>query len=87
MDLATGLVLYFILWFVILFTVLPWGVRTQEEEGEVEPGTVGSAPVNPAIWKKLLITSVVTGIVFGVIYLIVDSNLIDFDEILGRNRG
>ncbi|WP_169569198.1 DUF1467 family protein [Sneathiella limimaris] len=85
MDLATGLVVYFILWFIILFTVLPWGVRTQEEEGEVEPGTVGSAPVNPAIWKKLLITTVVTGIVFGIFYSVVEYELIDFRSYMQQN--
>ncbi|OUR77028.1 hypothetical protein A9Q83_12450 [Alphaproteobacteria bacterium 46_93_T64] len=82
MTFLTGLVVYFITWFVVLFTVLPWGVRTQDEEGEVEPGTVASAPVNPAIWTKLFATTIVTGILFGIFYATIEYDLVDFRAII-----
>lgn len=85
MTFVGGLVVYSIMWFVVLFTVLPWGVRTQQDEGEVEPGTVESAPANPAIWKKLLATTIVTGILFALLYTIIELELIDLRGIINRN--
>ncbi|MBE7637583.1 DUF1467 family protein [Sneathiella sp. P13V-1] len=86
MGFVTGLVVYSIMWFVVLFTVLPWGVRTQQEEGEVEPGTAESAPVNPAIWKKLLITTIVTALLFGIFYTIVEMDLFNFREMVSGQK-
>ena len=38
--------IYFIMWWIVLFAVLPWGVRSQTEHGEeVPPGTDPGAPV------------------------------------------
>jgi len=85
MSLVGGLVVYSIMWFVVLFTVLPWGVRTQQDEGDVEPGTVESAPANPAIWKKMLATTIVTGILFVIFYTVVELELIDLRAIINRN--
>ncbi len=82
MTITTGIVVYCITWFVVLFTVLPWGVRTQSEEGEVEPGTAESAPVNPAILKKLLATTLVTAILFGIFWTVIEYDLIDFRSII-----
>jgi len=78
MNLVTGFVVFSITWFVVLFTVLPWGVRTQDEEGEVIPGTSESAPVNPAIWRKLLATTVITAILFAIFLATVEFELVDF---------
>jgi predicted secreted protein len=79
MSVVGGLVIFIITWMVVLFTVLPWGVRTQEESDEgVEPGTVESAPVKPRIWLKFAITTVITILIYIIIWTIVDLELIDF---------
>lgn len=79
MSVIGGIVIYTITWMLVLFTVLPWGVRTQQEaEDEVEPGTVESAPVNPRIWTKFAITTVITTLIFIIIWTIIDLELIDF---------
>ena len=78
MNIITGFVVFSITWFVVLFMVLPWGVRTQGEEGEVVPGTVESAPVNPAIWRKLLATTVVTAIIFAIFLATIEFELVDY---------
>ena len=39
--------IYFVVWWMVLFAVLPFGMRTQEEEGDVMLGTARSAPVAP----------------------------------------
>ena len=44
MATSTVIAIYFLIWWVTLFAVLPWGVRNQEESGEVAPGTDPGAP-------------------------------------------
>lgn len=64
MTLTVGLALYFIIWWLTLFAVLPFGVKTQGEAGDVVPGTPESAPARTGIWKVFAINSVVAGIAF-----------------------
>ena len=65
MGFATGLMVFFILWWVVIFTVLPFGVRTVEEEGgTVERGHAPSAPVRPMLLKKALITTAITAVLW-----------------------
>ena len=79
MSLVGGIVIFCITWMVVLFTVLPWGVRPQgEEEGEIEPGTVESAPANPKIWTKFALTTVITALIYIIIWTIIELELIDF---------
>ena len=52
---------------MVLFAVLPWGVRSQEESGEVAPGTDPGAPAAHRVWSKLLWTTVIAGVVFGIL--------------------
>jgi predicted secreted protein len=59
-DFLTGFAVYFIIWWLVLFTVLPWGMRSAHEEGaEVEPGNDRAAPVRVNMWRKFVITTVV----------------------------
>ena len=58
--------IYFILWWLIMFAVMPFGMHTQEEEGEVVLGTARSAPVRPNLMKKAIATTIVTTIIVGV---------------------
>ena len=61
MSIASALVVYAVLWFLTLFVVLPIGLRTQGEDGDVVPGTPASAPSDPQLRRKFLI---VTGVAF-----------------------
>jgi len=64
-SLPTALAIYFIIWWVVLFAVLPWGVRSQEESGTVSPGTDPGAPSVPKLKQKLVWTTLVSGVVFA----------------------
>ena len=67
-----GLVaIYFVVWWIVLFVVLPWGVRTQEEDGNVTLGTAPGAPVRPLLVRKALATSVIAAILVGGLWLAV----------------
>lgn len=65
MGIGTGFAIYFVIWWLTLFAVLPFGVRSQHETGVVEEGTDPGAPTLPMMWKKLIWTTVVSGIVFA----------------------
>ncbi len=39
--------IYFTTWWIVLFAVLPWGVRSQEEARDVVPGSDPGAPTLP----------------------------------------
>ena len=79
MQTTTVIAIYFIIWWVVLFAVLPWGIRSQEESGEVAPGTDPGAPAGHLIWRKLLWTTVVAGVVFGILTVTYKEGLIPFE--------
>jgi predicted secreted protein len=57
--------------------VLPFGVRTQGEAGEVVPGTPASAPAAPRILRIAVINTVLASVVFGCLLLILNSGLVN----------
>ena len=82
MSLAFGLAIYFIIWWIVLFAMLPIGVRTTEEAGEnAVPGSAESAPHRPRLLPKMLATTVVAGIVFAGVYVIIVHQVITLDDI------
>ena len=81
MSLAFAIAIYFICWWIVFFVVLPFGVRTQDDVGEVAPGSVESAPHTPNLLPKILITTVVATGLFSVIYLVMAYGLLTLDDI------
>lgn len=76
MNLTGGLVLFVSIWFLTLFVVMPIGQKSQQDMGEVVPGTPAGAPAD-ANWKrKLLITTLVTAVLWGVIATIIFGGVI-----------
>ena len=59
--------IYFTTWWIVLFAVLPFGVRSQDEARDVAPGTDPGAPVVPGLVAKALWTTALSGVVFVVI--------------------
>jgi predicted secreted protein len=79
MATSTAIAIYFLVWWVVLFAVLPWGVRNQQESGEVSPGTDPGAPAVHKVWIKLVWTTVIASVVFGILAAIYKLGLIPFD--------
>ena len=77
MSLATGIMVYVVLWWLVLFTVLPWGVRVPDQ---AEPGHATSAPSNPRLVRKLIITTLIAAVVWGLIDLVMLSGWISFRD-------
>ncbi len=81
MTLGTGIAVYFLFWWLCLFTILPFGVRSQIESGEVEPGTAPGAPQTSHVGKKLLINTIVSGVVFAVYWFVTAGLGFSIDQI------
>jgi len=82
MSLTSALAVYFILWWVTLFAVLPWGVRNSHETGqEVAAGHEAGAPVNPRIGRKMLVTTVIASLLFILVYGQITYGWVGFEDI------
>ncbi len=81
MPLALAVATFFMMWWIVLFTVLPFGVRTQHEEDNVVPGTAESAPAVPRLLRKMLITTLITSLLFALFYLNYELKIITLDDI------
>ena len=84
MKLGSAIAIYFVTWWVCLFMVLPWGVKNAHEAGEsVEQGNEHGAPVHPMLWRKVLATTILSAIIFAVIYGQLTYHWVGFDDIPG----
>jgi predicted secreted protein len=68
MSLTTVLAIYFLVWWLTLFAVLPFGMNREAEEGR-EPGTDPGAPLTHVMWRKVMWTTIVATIIFAALYL------------------
>jgi predicted secreted protein len=83
MRVGTYAAIYFLIWWLTLFAVLPWGVRNQEEAGEVVPGSDPGAPAIHRLWGKLGWTTLIATLVFGSLFFAYERGLIPI-EFLAR---
>ncbi len=81
MSVTSALVLYAVLWFLILLMVLPLGVRSQEEAGEVEPGTPASAPETPMVGRKMLWATGLAAVAWAVVFGVIEGRVITHEDI------
>jgi len=78
-----SIIVYVLIWWIIFFSILPVGIQSKKEKfieriDGIDPG----APNNPKIGKKFLITTIITSIIFIVIYYLVELNLLNLREYL-----
>ena len=65
-SISTALAIYFVLWWVTLFLTLPFGVRSQHEDGKGAPGTDPGAPIAARMGRKLIWTTVISAVIFAI---------------------
>ena len=82
MPVTTAVAIFFLIWWLVLFTVLPWGVRSQQEDEEIAPGTDPGAPAIPNLRRKLVWTTLVSVVVFAACYVIYIERLVTLDGLL-----
>jgi predicted secreted protein len=73
--------IFFIIWWTVLFATLPFGLKTQDDDGDVTLGTTSSAPRGPHILRAMLRTTVVALLIFGAFYLVTKGLGYSIDDI------
>lgn len=63
LRISGGLALYFVIWWILLFAILPFGIRSQAESGEVVAGSEPGAPTAPGLREKAIWTTLVSSVV------------------------
>ncbi len=86
MNLTGGIVLYAVLWFLVLFVLLPIGQKSQADVGHVVPGTPAGAPHEPKLKRKMIIATLIAAVIWGIIAYVILGGFItrEFIEGLGR---
>jgi len=64
-TISTSFAIYFVLWWIVLFLTLPFGVRSQHEDGGVSPGTDPGAPIASKMGRKLLWTTLLSAVIYA----------------------
>ncbi len=77
MSILELLLIFVLIWWLALFTVLPIGVRRVETP---EPGHEAGAPENPKLWRKGLLTTVIAAALTGAIYAADEAGLLPLRE-------
>jgi len=77
MTFPFGVAVYFVLWWVTLFAVLPFGFRSQLDAGAVVPGTPPSAPARPKLLRIVVTTTLVSTAIFVIAFAAFAYGLID----------
>ncbi len=75
MNWFSGILVYVMIWWIVLFMVLPWGVRPPDNP---EPGHASGAPAKPMIGRKFLITTAITTVLWGIAFYVIQSGLLTF---------
>jgi predicted secreted protein len=71
MNLVSALAIFFLIWWIVLFAVLPFGIRNSHESGAtVGEGHDAGAPVQARIFRKAIITTGISLVVFAVVWLL-----------------
>ena len=81
MNLTGGIVLFAVIWFMVFFVVLPIRFQSQEEAGEVVPGTSRSAPADAQIARKAKITTAVAVVIWAGVAAVIFSGAITIQDL------
>jgi predicted secreted protein len=81
MPTATALAIFFLIWWVVLFAVLPWGIKSQHEGDEIAPGTDPGAPSKARIGRKLLWTTMIAAAIYALCYGIYAEHSVTVDSL------
>ena len=68
-TISTMFAIYFVLWWIVLFLTLPFGVRSQHEDGTGAPGTDPGAPIASQMGRKLIWTTIISAVIFAIALL------------------
>jgi len=77
----SAFVVWLILWWLVLFIILPIGIRGQAEEGDIVEGTEPGAPHKLDMKRKFIQTTIVASILWLITCAIILSGLISWETL------
>jgi len=81
MGIASGLVLYLVIWAMTFLVAIPIRLQTQGEAGQIVPGTHNGSPQTHHLKKKALITTCVAAVIWAIAAWIIISGQITVRDI------
>jgi predicted secreted protein len=78
-SLGGAIAVYFVIWWTVLFAILPFGVQSQLEAGEAVAGSDPGAPAQPLLKKKALLTTAAATVVFTTVWMLIIRNALGID--------
>jgi predicted secreted protein len=78
---STALAIYFVIWWTVLFVTLPFGIRSQREAGEEIAGTDPGAPSVPGLGRKMIWTTIISAIVYGVMVVLYAQGFLSIERL------
>jgi len=82
MSITGSIVVFILLWWLVLFIILPRNISSQQERGNVVEGTDPGAPASPKITKKLILTTIISLLLFAIIYILTYFEVLSLRRIL-----
>jgi predicted secreted protein len=80
-TISTGFAIYFVLWWIVLFVTLPFGVRSQHEDGDGVPGTDPGAPIKSQMGRKLIWTTIISAVIFALAMLAYNAGYLNIERL------
>jgi predicted secreted protein len=80
-TISTAFAIYFVIWWIVLFLTLPFGVRSQHEDGEGPPGTDPGAPIVTRMRGKLIWTTLLSAVIFALAWLAYNAGYLNVDRL------
>ena len=78
MNTVSAVVVFIVIWWLVLFMVLPFGVRRTETP---EDGHDHGAPLQPMMWRKAAATTAISAVLFAIVYVIAEFELISLQDL------
>ena len=86
MTISAAFVLFAVIWFLTLFIILPLKIKTQNEQGTIAQGTPPSAPTNPNVKTKMLLTTVIATLIWLPVCSIIIFEIITISDVNFYNK-
>jgi predicted secreted protein len=77
----SAIALFFVVWWTVLFAMLPFGLHTQDEANDVTLGTVPSAPRGPHMRKVVIRTTIAAVVICAIFYGLTKGLGYTFDDL------
>lgn len=78
MNVVSAVVVFLVIWWLVLFMVLPFGVRRTEAP---EAGHDHGAPAMPMMWRKAAVTTAISSVLFSIVYVLAEYELISLQDL------